>query len=352
VLPDLAEAARVALTTYRAETLQYAVRPGLPEMREFIAGYMRSDGIDVSSEQILIVNGAKHGLDLLCQLLLDEGDAIVVTAPMYFTAIPIFRNFGAEFIEIGQDDEGVSVDALRDSLQRRATAGEPPPKFIYNVPDFHNPSCVTMSRRRRESLVRLASEHRIPVIEDSPYRRIRFDGGAEPALKALDPHNVYAVGTFSKLVAPGLRVGWIAAPKEIVARLIQLKSDGGSCPLTQRIILEFCRGEGLQQHIDKVQRVYREHRDRMVAALRRELQQVGLTIPDGGYYVWLRFPEGVDTDELARRALTAGVSILPGSKFFSGTGSGAPRNYARLAFSHASPEEIDRGVSVIARLVG
>lgn len=356
VLPDLTEAAKLALTQYRAETLQYGVRPGLPEMREFIAHHMNADGASVTADEILIVNGAKHGLELLCRLLLDEGDAIVVTAPTYFTSIPIFRSFGVEFVEVGQDDEGFSVAELEEALARLVAEGKRAPKFIYNVPDFHNPTGVTMSRRRREELLELATARQIPIIEDSPYRNVRFEGNMEPSLKALDRHEgVYLLGTFSKLIAPGLRIGWVAAPRSIIARLVQLKSDGGTCPLTQRIILEFCKAGGLQRHIELVQKVYREHRDRMIAALRRELPEVSMSIPHGGYYVWLKFPAGVDTDALAARAEVLGATIIPGSKFFAGHGpggpksQGVPKNYARLAYTHASPDEIDVGVKRIAQ---
>jgi 2-aminoadipate transaminase len=355
VLPDLTAAAQAALTAFRAETLQYGVRPGLPEMREFIASYMNADGAKVTADEILVVNGAKHGLDLLCRLLLDEGDSIVVTAPTYFTSIPIFRSFGVEFVEIGQDDEGMSVAELEDALRRLAAAGRKPPKFIYNVPDYHNPTAVTMTRGRREALLEVAAAHGIPVIEDSPYRKVRFEGVLEPSLKALDRRNgVYLLGTFSKLVAPGLRIGWVAAPRDVVARLVQLKSDGGTCPLTQRIILEFARAGGLERHIEKVQSVYRAHRDRMVAALNSELPEVKTTYPHGGYYVWLEFPQNVDTDALAKRAADFGATMIPGSKFFAGAGPAssktpsAPKHFARLAYSHASPDEIEEGVKRIA----
>jgi 2-aminoadipate transaminase len=355
VLPNLTEAAQLALTKYRPETLQYGVRPGLLEMREFIAGYMNADGAKVIADEILIVNGAKHGLDLVCRLLLDEGDSIVVTAPTYFTSIPIFRSFGIDFVEVGQDEEGFSVAELEEALRQLESEGKKPPKFIYNVPDFHNPSGVTMSRRRREALLDVAAAHGIPVIEDSPYRKVRFEGILEPSLKALDRHDgVYLLGTFSKLIAPGLRIGWVAAPRNIIARLVQLKSDGGTCPLTQRIILEFCKSGGLQSHIEKVQNVYRVHRDRMVAALKRELPEVSMTIPHGGYYVWLKFPDDVDTDILAKRADALGATIIPGSKFFAGQrpasskNPGPPKNYVRLAYTHASPDEIDEGVKRIA----
>lgn len=357
LLPDLTEEAMRALGEHRSETLQYSGRPGLPEMRDIIAGMLREDGVvGATPSRVIVVNGAKHGLDLLCHLLLDPGDTIVVTAPMYFTAIPIFRGFGVDYIEVGQDQEGLSVDELEEALKRHRSAGGKPPKFIYTVPDFHNPTGLTMSLRRRKDLLAIAAGNGIPVIEDSPYRRVRFEGTSEPSLAALDEHGlVLGLGTFSKLVAPGLRVGWVFAPEPVIARLIQMKTDGGSCPLTQRIVVEFCKAGRLAAHVQTVQGRYREHRDRMIAALARDLPDVEYEVPMGGYYLWLRFPSGTDTDALAARALEAGVSTIAGSRFYAKQGPRAgghgelPRRHMRLAYTHASPREIDEGIGILAR---
>jgi len=348
IFPDLTAAAELALTKYRTETLQYAPRPGLPEMREWVAQYLTADGARTSPQEVLMSNGAKHGIDLLCRLLLDEGDSIVVTAPTYFTAIPIFKSHGVSFVEVGQDAEGIDVEAIEASFTRLCRQGRKLPKFIYNIPDFHNPTSVTMSRRRREALVEIGARHGVLVVEDSPYRKIRFQGESEPSLKALDQdQGVLTVGTFSKLVAPGLRVGWVTAPPDLVNRMGQLKSDGGSSPLLQRTVLEFCKTGGVESHTRIAQDTYGAHRDRMVRALRRELPQVTFAIPDGGYYVWITLPEEMDGDALAKRAAEEHVLIIPGSKFFAGKGH--PKNHVRLAYSYTTPEEIDEGIGRLAR---
>ncbi|HUO17306.1 MAG TPA: PLP-dependent aminotransferase family protein [Verrucomicrobiae bacterium] len=355
VFPDLTEMARVALNNYRSETLQYGPTLGLPEMREWIAGYMRENGAKVTDQNVLIVNGAKHGLDLISRLLLDEGDTVVVTAPTYFTGIPIFKTFGANFIEVSQDVDGIVVKELEEVLERRTRAGEPLPKLIYNVPDYHNPAGVTMSRERRQALVDLADAYGIYIVEDSPYRRVRFEGEQLPMIKAFDrADTVFVLGTFSKLVAPGLRIGWVVTSSEMVARLAQLKSDLGSCPLTQRIILEFCKGNHLAEHTERVQALYRSHRDAMVKALREHLPEASFHVPQGGYYLWLTLPAHVDADKLTARALEEKVGIIPGSKFFAGNGpkgTGAPKNHIRLCYSHANPTEIVEGVKRLARAV-
>ena len=349
VLPDLTAESIRALTVFRAETLQYAPRPGLPELRARIVEQMAADGIAATRDQVLVTNGAKHAIDLICRVLLDEGDAIVVTRPTYFTAIPIFRSFGVRFIEVSQDREGLDVDELATVLARRDREGLAPPKFIYNVPDFHNPTGVTMSLERRKALIALATERGIHIVEDSPYRKVRFEGSSIPSLKALDPgETVFYVGTFSKLMAPGLRVGWTVASADMIARMIQLKSDGGSCPLTQRIITEFLTGGRLPAHIERVQATYRENRDAMVAALRRDLPDASFEIPEGGYYVWLTLPDDADGDAIARSAIEGGVTVLPGSKFFARSDIPYPRNHLRVAYSHATPDEIDDGIRRLA----
>ena len=349
VLPDLTAEAERALTVYRAETLQYAPRPGLADLRARIVEQMAADGIAASRDNVLVTNGAKHAIDLICRVLLDEGDAIVVTRPTYFTAIPIFRSYGVQFIEVGQDHDGLDVDDLSRVLASRERDGLAKPKFIYNVPDFHNPTGITMSLERRKALIQLASERGIHVVEDSPYRKVRFEGKSLPSLKALDPNDtVFYVGTFSKLMAPGLRVGWTVASTEMIARMIQLKSDGGSCPLTQRIITEFLGAGRLSSHIDRVQMTYRTNRDAMVAALRRELPDAAFDVPQGGYYVWVTLPEGVDGDRVARLALDGGVTVLPGSKFFARSDAPYPKNHLRIAYSHATVDEVETGIRILA----
>ena len=349
LLPDLTAEAAIALATYRAVSLQYAPRMGLPELRAWIAEYMSSDGAQVGAENILVTNGAKHALELVCRLLLDEGDAVIMTAPTYFSAIPIIRSYGATFIEARQDHAGLDIDDLAATLDRRRRDGKPRPKFIYDVPDFHNPTGVTMPVERRSALLDLAAAHGIAVVEDSPYRKVRFEGASVPSLKALDERGtVLHLGTFSKLMAPGLRVGWVAASPSLVARMAQLKTDAGSCPLTQRMILEFCATGRLTQHIARVQECYRGHRDGMVAAVRRELPDVSFVMPHGGYYLWLTFPDGIDADELAACANRMGVTVIPGSKFFARADMPHPRNHLRVAYSHAAEHEIGEGIRRLA----
>jgi 2-aminoadipate transaminase len=334
VLPDLTREAEVALTRYRAETLQYGPRAGLPDLRAWMAEYT---GAGLTSDHILVTNGAKHALELVCRLLLDEGDAVGVTAPTYFSAIPIIRSFGATFIDIPQDGSGLDIRGL-DRI----------PKFIYNVPDFHNPTGVTMAIERRQALIDFAERHGIMIVEDSPYREVRFEGTLPPSLKSLGGDRVIHLGTFAKLMAPGLRIGWVAAPPSMIARMAQLKTDAGTSPLTQRIILEFLAADRLRDHIARVQAAYGSNRDHMVAAIQREIPEATFVRPQGGYYVWLSLPEGTDGDRVAACAASNGVAIIAGSKFFANPG---PKHHVRLAYSHATHAEIDEGVRRVAEAV-
>lgn len=346
-LPDVAEFARRAALDHRTETLQYAPRSGLPELREWIARHLEGEGVRADADDILVCNGAKQGLELAAKLFLEPGDAIVVTRPTYQSALGVLRGWEATFVEVGMDAEGMLVDELAATLAERERRGRPAPKLVYDVPEFHNPTGVTMSRARRAALVELAQRHRMLIVEDDPYRRIRFAGEPVAPIQALDRAGcVIGLGTFAKLVAPGLRLGWVVAKREIVERMAAMKADGGTCPFTQRILIEYCRAGRFEPDIRRRVMTYRAHRDVMAQALREHLPEARFDLPQGGYYLWLRLPEDVDGDVLARRAEALGVQVLPASQFNATPG---PRNHVRLAYSYASPSEIVEGVSRLAR---
>jgi 2-aminoadipate transaminase len=346
-LPGVSEFARRAAVNYRTETLQYAPRPGLPELREWVAQYLAGEGIRVDADNILICNGAKQGIELAGKLFLDPGDAIVVTRPTYQSALGVFRGWEASFVEVGMDADGMIVDELAATLEARERRGQPAPKLLYDVPEFHNPTGVTLSRVRRAALVELARRYRMLILEDDPYRRIRFAGEPVPPIQALDPAGVViGLGTFAKLVAPGLRLGWVVATPEVVARMAAMKADGGTCPFTQRILIEYCRAGRFDLDIRERVTTYRAHRDVMAHAVREHLPEASFGLPQGGYYLWLRLPDGVDGDALAKRAEALGVQVLPASQFHATPG---PPNYVRLAYSYASPSQIVEGVRRLAR---
>ena len=272
MLPDLTAEAERALTTYRAETLQYAPRPGLPNSARALSSQMAADGIAATRENVLVTNGAKHAIDLICRVLLDEGDAIVVTTtdvlhrdpdlPQLRRAVHRGRP-GSRRSRRRRAHRAARASASETDSRRRSSSTT---SRIFTIPPA-SPCRWSVARRSSSSRPNAA----FTSIEDSPYRKVRFEGDEPPVAQgARYDDTVVYVGTFSKLMAPGLRVGWAVASPDMIARMVQLKSDGGSCPLTQRIIAEFLGGGRLPQHIERVQTTYRQNRDAMVAALRRE----------------------------------------------------------------------------------
>jgi 2-aminoadipate transaminase len=347
-LPDMTQAAHVALTTFRAETLQYAPDRGLPELREWIASYVGEEGVRITANHVLIVNGAKHGLDLVCRLFLNPGDALAVTSPTYMSALRIFQGFEIDLIDIAQDSDGLIVEDLAERLRARKRIGARAPKMVYNVPEFHNPTGLTMSERRRMELVALAEREGLLVVEDDPYRRIRFEGVPVPPIQSFDESGrVIGLGTFAKIIAPGLRVGWVSAEPEIITKMVGFKSDGGSCPLTQRMILEYCKAGRVDSHVNELVKSYSLHRDVMFDMVTTQLPGATTRKPEGGYYLWVQLPDGMDSERLLSLALAEGVGFLPASWFYPNAG---PPNYVRLAYSYCSPEAIAEGMRRLGRV--
>lgn len=341
-LPDMGDLAQLAASRYRTETMQYAAWLGLDEMREWTVEYVAQEGVKVGPEQVLVVNGAKQAIDLACRAFLEPRDVVAVTTPTYKSAVRIFHSHEVDYMEVPIDEHGMDVDALAARLAERERGGQPMPKLVYDVPEFHNPTGVTLSAERRRGLVALAERHGFIVLEDDPYRRIRFEGEAVPPIQAFDRGgHVIGIGTFAKLVAPGLRLGWVTAAPAIIEKLGVVKADGGSCPLTQRLILEYVKAGRLIPHIQEVTGIYRGQRDIMLDAIRRYLPETTCRVPQGGYYLWLQLPGSVSGDALARAALRRGVRVLPASDFYVTSG---PAHYVRLAYSSSPPSAIVEGI--------
>jgi 2-aminoadipate transaminase len=341
-LPDMGDLAQVAASRYRQETMQYSAWLGLADMREWIVEYVAQEGVKVSVDQVLVVNGAKQAIDLAGRVFLEPGDVVVVTAPTYKSAVRIFRSHEVHYIEVPIDEQGMDVAALAGRLAECERRGQPMPKLVYDVPEFHNPTGITMSAERRQALVALAERYDFMVVEDDPYRRIRFEGDAVPPIQAFDTTgHAIGIGTFAKLVAPGLRLGWVTAAPDVIKKLAVVKADGGSCPLTQRLILEYVKAGRLMPHIQEVTGTYRGQRDIMLEALRRYLPETTCRVPHGGYYIWLKLPERVSGDALAQAAIRRGVRVLPASDFYVTSG---PANYVRLAYSYSPPSAIAEGI--------
>ena len=345
-LPDLSREAAEAAGRHRTESMQYGPLYGLAALREQVAIRAGRDGVACTAENILIVNGAKQGLELVCRALLDPGDTVIVTAPTYITAIPVFRANDAGLLQIGQDRSGLCTDELEQRLRELDAAGEAMPKLLYDIPDFHNPTGITTSAVRRRRMVELAERYGFLIIEDDTYRQVRIDGTPIPPVKAFDEAGVViGLGTVSKIIAPGLRLGWVNAPPALLATLAALKADGGSSPFLQRIVADVMAAGGVEAHLHEVLPVLRDHRDAMLRGFARMMPDIAVKVPEGGYFVWAELPPGMDGDRLAKVALGHGVAVYPGSWCFAGT---PQRNALRLAYSYSDTAEIEEGMQRLA----
>lgn len=312
---------------------------GYYPLREYLAGFMKARGMEAGPEKIIILSGSQQGLDLLAKVFLEPGDAVVVEEPSYMGALQVFAAAGSRIFSVPLDEEGIQVDILEQVLSRYR------PKLIYTLPTYQNPSGISMSLSRRRQLLKLAYRFHVPVLEDDPYGELYYEGGRVSSLKAMDPHGyVIYLSTFSKMLFPGLRLGWVAAPSTLVNQLIMAKQldDLHSNTMSQWAVNEFCRKGLLEGHLKKVRGEYAARRDIMLSSL-EELAPPGFrwNRPEGGYHIWCSLPEGVNASALLARATVNKVAFVPGDAFYA-NGGGADR--LRLSFSRYSGEVIKEGI--------
>ena len=346
------EACRKVLEKNSAAALQYGETEGYGPLRDMIARHTSRYGIKAQTENVLITTGSQQALDLIGKLLINVGDRILVEAPTYLGALQAFSAYGAEYLSVPCDEDGLRIDLLESPLR----AG---PKFMYVLPNFQNPGGTTLAEDRRRTLVLLADRYGIPIVEDDPYGQLRYEGEHLPSLVVLDRENVprdsgYTLGnviylsTFSKTLAPGLRLGWIVAPPEVITKLAQLKqgTDLHTSTFAQVVAYEVARDNFLDEHVKRLRVVYRERRDVMLETLAQTFPpEVTWTRPKGGLFLWVTLAKGMDANELFKEALKQNVSFVPGDSFFAPDGLGQESNrHLRLNFSHARPEEIREGI--------
>ncbi|MEO7330771.1 MAG: PLP-dependent aminotransferase family protein, partial [Minicystis sp.] len=326
--------------------LQYSTTEGYGPLREWVVARLARRGIKVSIDQVLITNGSQQGIDLVSRILLDPGDVVAVENPSYLAALQTFSGCECSFLAIESDDEGMDVAALERAITERH------PKLIYVVPEFSNPKGTTLSCERRQRLVRLAGTHRIPVLEDDPYGELRFQGEAPPPLAALDESGVVIhLGTFSKTLAPGVRLGWLVGPRELVraATIAKQAADLHSATLAQRAIATLLETFDYDAHLATLRRVYGERCVAMLDALAHHLPSgTRWTRPDGGLFIWAELPEGISADEIFADALREKVAFVPGSAFFAAS---PRREFMRLNYSNRPPALIDEGIARLGRVV-
>ena len=334
--------------------LQYGPTEGDSRLIEYLVNWMREDeGMQIDDDNIMIVSGSQQALDLIGKVFIDPGDPIVVGLPSYLGALQAFSAHRARLIGVALDKQGMNVDRVEEILRNHKEKGERI-KFIYIVPDFQNPSGVTMSLERRKRLLDLCYEYGTIVIEDSPYRALRFEGESLPMVGAMDEKGyAFSLHTFSKILFPGARLGWIMANNAIMDKLIMAKQPTDLCtsPFCQSVVYEFCRRGLLKPHIKKIVKVYRKKRDRMLQALEEYMPEgagIDWTHPEGGLFLWVYLPEHMDAEELLIKAVEKKVAYVIGSAFhFDRSG----KNTMRLNFSYPSEEQIDEGIRRLAEVI-
>lgn len=349
------EACHKVLGQMGSQALQYGPTDGYEPLRSMIASNLQRYGITASPDNVLITSGSQQALDLIGKLLINEGDGVLVEAPSYLGALQAFDVYGAEYVPVPTDDAGICTDLMEDSLRFG-------PKFMYLLPNFQNPAGVSMSLERRKEVVALSERYGVPIIEDDPYGQLRFENEHIPPLFVLDReirgdgaqydvNNIIYLSTFSKTLAPGIRLGWIVAPRDVITKLIQLKqgADLHTSTFTQMVAYEVARDGFIDEHSRTIRAVYRERRNVMLDALEEFFPaEATWTRPDGGLFLWVTLPEGVSSEQLLRRAIEHNVAFVPGTAFF--TDGGGLRNM-RLNFSASRPEKIREGIRRLAEAV-
>ncbi len=323
--------ARVA-SECSAKALQYGPTEGLADVREAIANVMAAEGMDVEPDSILPTSGGQQALDLVCKIMIDPGDVIIAEAPTYPGAVPTFCSYEADVVQVEIDEHGMRIDLLRETLARLDAEGRKP-KFIYTIPNFHNPGGVTMSLERRRELLDVVGKRELLVVEDNPYGLLRYEGEPLPTLFSLHDDFVLYAGTFSKILSPGVRIGWLVAPQPILRELVIGKSGADLCSssISQYFIAEYFRAGPWQNYVAKLNDHYRARRDVMLASLAEHFpREATWTHPQGGLFLWATLPDYIDTTDLLARALDRKVAFVPGrAAFVDGRGG----NSMRLNFS-------------------
>lgn len=321
------------------EALKHTPTEGFWSLREAIADLMQKRGISVSPDEILVLSGSQQGIDIAARVFIDPGDVVIVEEPSFFSALQIFSAAGARIIGVPVDDQGMRVDVLEQLLQRYR------PKLIYTMPTYQNPSGVSMALERRRRLLELAFRRKVLIMEDDPYSEIRFEGARKPCLKELDPYGyVIYLSTFSKILFPGIRIGWVAAPRLIIHQFAMIKQlqDLHANSISQWIVERFLRSGRYEDHVRRISEEYRVKRDIMLdALLDRPIPGMEWIKPAGGYYLWCKLPEGTPNMSLLVNAAERGVSYVPGTAFYLGGKGG---QYMRLNFTYPSREDIPAGI--------
>jgi 2-aminoadipate transaminase len=349
------EACDVVLTEMGDKALQYGTTEGYLPLREMLARNASKYGIQISADNVMITSGSQQALDLLGRIFINRGDRVLVESPTYLGAIQAWNAYGVKYVTIPSDEDGMKTDLLESRLRTGI-------KFMYVLPNFQNPTGVTLPRERRKVLVELADEYGVPIIEDDPYGQLRFEGDHITPVVVLDDEmrakevpiysgNVIYTSTFSKILAPGLRLAWMVAPSEVIKKLVQAKQgcDLHTATFTQYVAYEIANTPWMKAHIQLIRKTYKERRDTMLKALEEYMPEgVHWTHPKGGLFLWVTLPEGIDTNAIFNQAVEAKVAFVPGGPFHP---LGGGENKMRLNFSNSKPDMIVEGIKRLAKVI-
>lgn len=329
--------------------IQYGGGQGDLVLRDQIRELMALEGIQSSVEDLVITTGSQHGLDLLSGLFLDKGDVVVAEGPSYVGALGIFRHYEADVEHVYTDHDGMSPEALQETITKLKAQGRKI-KFLYLVPNFANPSGVTLSAERRPRILEICKREHILIIEDNPYGLLYFDKPVPDALRAVEEDGVVYLGSFSKILAPGFRVGYVLAPPAIRDKMVLAQESALLCPssFTQMMISEYLANADWQGQIDTFRGVYKERKDAALAAMHEYLPGLHTTRPDGGFYLWVTLPDGVDSKAMLPLAVKELVAYTPGTAFY---GDGTGQNKLRVCYSYPTPENIKVGIKRLANVI-
>ncbi|RCV49556.1 GntR family transcriptional regulator [Marinitenerispora sediminis] len=347
-MDEIGEIVRRVLAERGAMALQYGSAQGDPVLREQICDVMSLEGIKASADDVIVTVGSQQALDLVTRVFVDPGDVVLAEAPTYVTAINTFAAFQADIVHVPMDEDGVLPEALEERLDSLAAAGRRV-KFFYTVPNFQNPAGVTMNARRRGQVLEICRRHNLLVLEDNPYGLLRYEGEPMRALRADAPDNVIYLGSFSKTLSPGFRIGWALAPSSVRAKLVLAAESAmlSHSSFNQMVVGQYLASHPWREQVKDFNEMYRERRDAMLGALEAMMPASSTwTRPEGGFFVWATLPEGLDAKAMLPRAVSQRVAYVPGTGFFA-TDDGH-RNM-RLSFCYPTPEQIREGVR---RLVG
>lgn len=348
-LDALSQVAASVVAERGLQALQYGSGQGDQTLREQILEVMALEQITAHPDDVVVTTGSQQALDLVTRVFVDPGDVVVAEAPSYVGALGVFRAYQADVVHVAIDEHGLVPAALEETLVALAAAGRRT-KFLYTVPNFHNPAGVSLALERRPQILEIARRYGVLVLEDNPYGLLGFDRDPWPALRSYDEDGVIYLGSFSKTFAPGYRVGWAVAPHAVREKLVLASESAILCPsnASQIAISSYLSTCDWRGQVKSYREMYRERRDAMISALSEHLPEASWTVPDGGFYTWVRLPEGLDARDMLPRAVTARVAYVPGTAFYyDGTGA----DHMRLSFCYPTPERIREGVRRLAGVV-